>query len=401
MTEPYYSDSHVQIYHGDCRDVLPTLDPVETCITDPPYGLSFMGRSWDHEVPGPEYWTLVRGAVKPGAMLLAMGGTRTWHWLAVGIEEAGWEIRDTLMWLYGSGFPKSLDVSKALDKAAGHWRGRAGAVTIEDQPSKGTEYERNPKGEPITKDAQRWDGWGTAMKPSWEPVILAMNSTDGTFADNAIAHGIAGLNIDGARIDAEKLTGWNGNPSPGYSGGLDARDERDAGGRPVDGRWPPNVILDEDAAAILDGEAGDKVHGAGHARDGYDANRGSEYDATSYHLGQNRRMHRYGDDGGPSRFFYTSKASRSERGDFNDHPTVKPLDLMAYLCRLTATPTGGTVLDPFMGSGSTLIAANRVGRKAIGIERNEHACEIAVKRIERENLDLFTTGTSEGGAIDG
>lgn len=176
MPEPYYSDAYCRIYHGDCRDILQTLPEagyIPTCLTDPPYGLSFMNRDWDKTVPGSPYWQSISNALLPGGLLLAFGGTRTFHRLACAIEDAGWELRDTLMWLFASGFPKNLDISKAIDKAVGAAR------------------------EPPTTEAQTWQGWGTALAPAYEPIILAQKPLDGTYAQNALQHGVAGLYVDG------------------------------------------------------------------------------------------------------------------------------------------------------------------------------------------------------------
>jgi site-specific DNA-methyltransferase (adenine-specific) len=376
---PYYEGPGVQIFCGDCRDVLPSLAGISTCITDPPYGLGFMGKDWDHSVPGVHFWQLVLAALKPGAHLLAFGGTRLWHRLAVGVEDAGFEIRDTLMWLYGSGFPKSLDVAKAIDKASGNERGKRDAVKTGNAAMSGHNFERTPKGTPIAAEAKAVSGWGTALKPAWEPILLARKPLQGTVAANVQAHGTGALNIDECRIGSEQC-GWNGGQNPNSFGGFSGP----PGPPGPPGRWPANLILDEDSAALLD------------------------------------------ERGGASRFFYTSKASRSERergidgpavlhgksrgaaaaaargedydnGDSgfnrtvrvrNDHPTVKPLDLMRWLCRLTKTPTGGIVLDPFMGSGTTLVAAREEFRPCIGIELDERYCEIAAQRLSQGVLDL-------------
>ena len=391
--KPYYSDAQVTIYHGDCRDVLPAIDPCDTCVTDPPYGLAFMGKAWDHAVPDAEYWRAVRGAVKPGASLMAFGGTRLWHWLAVGIEEAGWEIRDTLMWMYGSGFPKSLDISKALDKAAGAEREDLGPspnwrdAKRENGQSAGHFANPSRLTAPATDAAHEWQGWGTALKPAWEPIILAMRPLDGTFAENAVKHGVAGLNVDGGRVGTGERVYIEslGNRDPDRCYGKGLHGSKNAG-TTTEGRWPANVLLDEEAARMLDEQSGVLTSG----EPGVRRSMGFQGHASPPSVRQTGP----GDSGGASRFFYTAKASRSERGEFNDHPTVKPLDLMAYLCRLTATPAGGTVLDPFMGSGSTLIAANRTGRKAVGIEKDEASCEIAAKRIMAENPDLFAGGAA-------
>ena len=210
--QPYYEKNGITLYHGDLRDVLPqALQPstVDFVVTDPPYGLGFMEKDWDFDVPGPAFWTAIAGVCKPGALLLAFGGTRTWHRLVGAIEDAGWEIRDCLMWLYGQGFPKSLDISKALDKTAGAEREVVGRRSQPD--IRGDSYQnRQRHGKagnveildtvPATELAKRWNGWGSSLKPAWEPIVLAMKSLDGTFAQNAQRHGVAGMNIDGCRI---------------------------------------------------------------------------------------------------------------------------------------------------------------------------------------------------------
>lgn len=398
---------------GDCREVMAAMpaDSVDTIITDPPYGLSFMGKDWDQSVPGPDYWRAALRVAKPGALLLAFGGTRTFHRLTCAIEDAGWEVRDCLSWLYGSGFPKSLDIAKAIDRKrddradvlrvtafvraardaagvtnatiddafgthgmAGHWTSTATqpAVPTWEQWAKLREilamgdrmdaevwrlngrkgtpgHERTDRvttaagesgsmsggrvnvldaGAPATEAAKTWHGWGTALKPAWEPIILAMKPLDGTFAENAQRHGVAGLAIDAGRIGTDSTRRDTGGAAVWGQAG------RIVGGSDC-GRWPANVLLDEVAAA------------------------GEEW----------------------SRFFYCAKASRSERGEGNDHPTVKPLALMRYLCRLTKTPTGGVVLDPFAGSGSTGVAAVLEGRPFVGIELDPHNAQIAVGRL--------------------
>ncbi len=329
------------VHTGDCRDVMASMgaNSIDTIITDPPYGLAFMGKEWDRQVPGADYWRAALRVAKPGAMLLAFGGTRTWHHLASVIEAAGWEIRDSLMWLYGSGFPKSLNVAKA-------------------------------------GGGESFNGWGTALKPAWEPIILAMKPLDGTFAGNAKRHGVAGLAIDAGRIGA---AGGTRKTSPGkrvsvsaYGNGLNG-----GGSAPIDaGRWPANLLLDEEAAAALD-EQSDELSSGTMAPTQTSGPSHFGRGAVGGHVtGQT-----YGDTGGASRFFYCAKTSRRERGEGNDHPTVKPQALMRYLCRLTKTPTAGVVLDPFAGSGSTLLAALAEGREAIGIELDQHNADIARVRV--------------------
>lgn len=394
---PYYEDAFVTIYHGDCRDVLPTLEPVETCLTDPPYGLSFMGRDWDHGVPGEAFWSLVKDALLPGAMCLAFGGTRTFHRLTCAIEDAGFEVRDCIMYLYGAGFPKSLDISKAIDKAAGAEREVVG--TIPDRwAGKGNVLQRSLQAEaeavnltlPATDEARQWHGWGTALKPAYEPIVLAMKPLEGTFAENALERGVAGLNIDGCRIgtDGRPHIVGHGEDSPGKNtyGSNGPGGGSHSQGTTMQGRWPANVILDEDSARLLDEQSGEL---SGRGNNG-PHRQGSTPGQNTYGTYRERKADysHLKDSGGASRFFYTSKASRADRGPGNDHPTVKPSDLMKWLVKLTATPTGGTVLDPFMGSGTTLYAAKEMGRKAIGIELEERYCEIAASRLAQGVLPL-------------
>jgi len=302
-------------------------------VTDPPYGLSFMGKGWDHGVPGVEFWAEAMRVAKPGAHLLAFGGTRTYHRLACAIEDAGWEVRDCVMWVYGSGFPKSLDVSKAIDKAAGAKREVVGsAVTA-----------------PATDDARKWQGWGTALKPAWEPIIVARKPLVGTVAASVLEHCTGAINVDGCRIGmmTQEEIARSGRSTTGMfaKGGLDWS----RSGKEPQGRWPANFIHDgsEEATAPM-GEA--------------------------------------------ARYFYCAKASKADRGEGNSHPTVKPTELMRYLCRLV-TPPGGVVLDPFMGSGSTGKAASLESFRFIGIEREAEYAEIARHRIqaalEGQEPDLF------------
>lgn len=390
--KPYYEADRVVLHLGDCRDVLALLadSSVDAAVCDPPYELGFMGKTWDgsgiaYSVP---MWREVRRVLKPGGHIAAFGGTRTYHRMACAIEDAGFEIRDSLIWMYGSGFPKSLDVSKAIDKAAGHWRGRAGDVSSENGAMGGPNYDRTSKGEPITATATAtaWDGWGTALKPAYEPIVLARKPLIGTVAANVLTHGTGAINVDACRIGTS------------------------------DGRWPANVLLDEEAAALLDAQTGDA--GAGGRASGPSLE--SPYDnAFTYgaRRGTSEPAPFYDDSGGPSRFFYTAKASRTEReagvdvdparrtdSDSrqdgapgsdnprlrvnerrNDHPTVKPVDLMRWLCRLV-TPPGGIICDPFLGSGSTAMAALDEGFRCIGIEREPRYIAIARDRITHRHL---------------
>lgn len=428
----FYSDDHSEVHHGDCCVVMASMQEnhFDTVICDPPYHLTqasrsgsprqndpetpfgrtklgsagFMGKTWDGGDIAfqPETWRAVLRVCKPGAMLLAFGGTRTFHRLVCAIEDGGWETRDCLAWLHGSGFPKSLDLSKALDAAVGAEREVVGPNRFDGLNGKqnlncyGT-ASRPPETIATTAEAKLWSGWGTALKPAMELICLAMKPLDGTFAQNAMKHGVAGLNVDGGRIahdePAKTTTGRKFTSGQLSRRSNDGRDMERLGaiafGRGirelpasanVAGRWPANVILDEDAAEMLDEQSGKSSEtqrilnrGGGRAMDGWG-------------LDSESKGITYGDSGGASRFFYTAKASRSDRGASNDHPTVKPTELMKYLCKLTATPTGGKILDPFSGSGSTIVAARECGRHCTGIELEEDHCRIIVDRIRQMML---------------
>jgi len=381
---------------GDCIEQMRTLeaDSVDAIVTDPPYGLEFMGKEWDgFGTPlGFQTWSeqWAREALrvlKPGGHLLAFGGTRMYHRLAAGIEDAGFEIRDTLMWLYGSGFPKSLDVSKAIDKAAG-FEGKVvakGKSWNNPESKDGDTARMNASpGEYDIKElsdaAKKWQGWGTALKPAVEPIVLARKPLINTVAANVLTHGTGALNIDASRIGTTVET-WPssrsyapGQMQPGGIGGTQVT------GAAPSGRWPANILLDEEAAAMLDEQSGNlavnKV-----AFYPYRENGG---DGPSVGLsGTKNAPNGYGDIGGASRFFYVAKASRSERNaglERNIHPTVKPVALMKYLIRLVV-PKGGVVLDPFLGSGTTAVAAIEEGVEWIGCEREPEYVEIIKARV--------------------
>lgn len=341
---------------GDCLEVLRDLpsESVDAVVTDPPYGISFMGKEWDHGVPGVEFWREILRVAKPGAHVVAFGGTRTYHRLAVAIEDAGAEIRDCFVWAYGSGFPKSHDVSKAIDRAAGAVRDVVGSkrgtgadpsTGRKDMPGKAVGVKQVaidvPITAPATDAARRWSGWGTALKPAWEPAVMARKPLIGTVAANVLAHGTGAINVDGCRVGTEGGTRAVNHVQKdnrllvGSNGKRNEIESIDAG------RFPANLIHDGSAPAL-------------------------ELFPREAH-----------------RFFYTAKASRADRGDGNIHPTVKPTDLMAYVCRLV-TPPGGLVLDPFMGSGSTGVGALREGFRFIGIDKTPEYVEIARRRLEVE-----------------
>lgn len=521
----------ITVHHGDCLDVLRTLPDgsVDSVVTDPPYGLEFMGKEWDGadgfrrslnaadtgrdnqfgraSRTSPQYNT-GRGArvaaeradeltprgrghttsagpylaagvdsvrvaglpfqewcqtwateclrvLKPGGFMLAFGGTRTWHRLTCAIEDAGFEIRDSIAWLYAQGFPKSLDVSKAIDKAGGaspeaqattlrvareragltrddvatrvgctassvrDWEeGRARATgaavefitpsaqyrpiladllgyTADERRVAGTALDRRGDGtviglghsgieygEVATSAAQQWQGWGTALKPSHEPIVVARKPLVGTVAANVMAHGTGALNIDGCRVSTDSTVRSNttemgyhgGNLAASYGTGSDA------------GRWPSNVVLDEHAAADLDAESGERPSG-GRLSGGEPS---ASFKDTYGVMDGRGAWEPYEDTGGASRFFpvfrWQAKAHTAERPRSSDgvaHPTVKPLDLMRWLVRLV-TPPGGTVLEPFAGSGTTIEACLLEGFHCIAIERDETYLPLIQERIDRQ-----------------
>jgi DNA modification methylase len=425
---------------GDCIEQMRTLEAesVDAIVTDPPYGLEFMGKEWDgFGTPlGFQTWSeqWAREALrvlKPGGHLLAFGGTRMYHRLAAGIEDAGFEIRDTLMWLYGSGFPKSLDVSKAIDKAAGAEREvvgiKPGHENFVNSPhvvrKEGWDRPWKADAEKVrlshlqtsasTEAAKKWEGWGTALKPAVEPIVLARKPLIGTVAENVLTHGTGALNIDASRIGTEQVSTHLA-PVGTLAGGPEGRGaRRDAEGKTMGsthiGRWPANILLDEEAAAMLDEQSGVSKSQGG--RIGKKEHGSLAIGAAGvYEKGDPG----FGDTGGASRFFYVAKASRSERNAglehlpernkykkggvggtgglrsveaainatpmANIHPTVKPVALMKYLIRLVV-PKGGVVLDPFLGSGTTAVAAIEEGVEWIGCEREPEYVEIIKARV--------------------
>ena len=377
----------MQLMHGDCLDVLRGMadNSIDSIVTDPPYGLSFMGKKWDYDVPAVEVWAECLRVLKPGGHLLAFAGTRTQHRMAVRIEDAGFEIRDMIAWVYGSGFPKSLDVSKAIDKAAGVEFDAVPATGVGFMNAEGaggynvTKNQLVRKGE-STDAARQWQGWGTALKPALEPITVARKPLVGTVASNVLAHGTGAINIDGCRVPAEKPTGWGGGGSALYEGGL----SREGGEARLQnaGRWPANFIHDG-------GEPADQLGGA--ARFFYCAKvskRDRDDGLDGFTVKQST-----GGGGGIGEYLNDVDSASGKFGSEkaparNHHPTVKPTNLMAYLCRLV-TPPGGIVLDPFMGSGSTGKAAMREGFDFIGIEKDAGYFAIAQRRIEQAQQQLF------------
>lgn len=344
-----------EIYNCECIEGMRELpaDSVDAIVTDPPYGLSFMGKEWDHGVPGEKFWVEALRVAKPGAHLLAFGGTRTYHRLACAIEDAGWEVRDCLGWLYGSGFPKSMDVSKAIDKSLGAERAtvRIDAKQVRnpksingghgvdggDRPwmqlAREQGFYEKPGDIPVSDAAKQWQGWGTCLKPAWEPIIMARKPFKGTVAACVLEHGTGAINIDECRVGTDVLHEQKAGQAK-----IGTFERRNMVTPEHIGRFPANIIHDgSDEATAPMGEA--------------------------------------------SRFFYCAKASKKDRGEGNNHPTVKPQALMQYLIKLVA-PEGATVLDPFLGSGSTAVAAVELGRHYIGYELSPEYFEIACARLD-------------------
>ena len=392
---------------------------VDSIVSDPPYGISFMAKKWDYDVPSVEVWKEAMRVLKPGGHALIACGTRTQHRMVCNIEDAGFEIRDVVSWIYGSGFPKSLNISKAIDKAAGAERevvglkdnkGRtAGNIACQ---SMNTDPHGDPITAPATDEAKQWDGWGTSLKPSVEFFTLCRKPlSESTVAKNVLKWGTGGINIDGCRVGTEKIkTCAKGKGSSftsvGSSQGFNGCPESTH-----QGRFPANLILDS-SQEVLDLFPETKTNA--------NNNGSSVYDGTSNHtFGKYAPRPAKGqstDKGSAARFFYCPKASKKDRdeglegfeekesaamagnmvdgqrlaGDGtpiktpirkNTHPTVKPTALMSYLCRLI-TPTNGVVLDPYMGSGSTGKAAVREGFSFIGIELDPDYYEICKARVK-------------------
>jgi site-specific DNA-methyltransferase (adenine-specific) len=434
----YPEDYLNKIICADCMVAMKDIpdNSIDTLISDVPYGLSFLGKRWDYDVPSVEVFKEMLRVAKPGATALIFAGARTQHRIATNIEDAGWILKDCIMWIFGQGFPKSTDISKQIDKQSGMERKVVGIRKSDGGRSEKTssvgQYLINygqymSITEPATPEAKLWNGWHShGLKPAYEPIIVAMKPNDGSYAENALKWGVAGLNIEEARIsyknDEDKKSGQSARPSLTKDtmfsmGGLD-RSQRDN----IQGRYPANIILDEEAAQELDKQSGILKSGAllpGYKRGmGRIINLGGgiierKYDSNS---GGASRFFKVIEDDYP-RFIYCAKAGRSERNRGceeledkpagqslkddkytrenmgntpavnrepikNNHCCVKPLKLMEYLCILTRTPTGGIILDPFAGSGTTCMAAKKIGRTYIGIEQDEEYCKIARARID-------------------
>ena len=434
------------IHHGDCIETMNAMPPesVDAIVCDPPYGLSntdpgsvadtitkwasgdrghvptgrgFMGKAWDAFVPPPAVWDECMRVLKPGGHMAVFAGSRTHDLMGLSIRLAGFEIRDSMAWLYGSGFPKSHDVGKAIDKLAGAEREVIGSKIGlpgyhlsgkgEAGPAYGSNLQQVTSEQraaaaavtaPATPEAAQWDGWGTALKPAFEPIVLARKPlAEKTVARNVLAHGTGAINVDACRIGTdEKIAAHHGTANPrvamgdgwgeGYQVGQAASTPPN-----TSGRWPANVLLDQHAAAWVDEQSGDRSEGRfpGSLRKSPKFT-GATYNGGKPYAGRVEEPPRsMGDSGGASRFFYSAKAPKSERPNVNgvQHETVKPLKIMRWLIRLV-TPPGGTVLDPFAGSGTTIEAAIIEGFDPVGIEMEADYLPLIQHRIDRQASQL-------------
>jgi DNA modification methylase len=439
MNEPF------RLYQGDCLERLKELpdNSIDSIVTDPPYGLSkqpdmievltnwlngedykhnskgFMGKEWDSFVPGPAVWRECLRVLKPGGHIVAFYGTRTYDLGVLAMRIAGFEIRDQLAWAYGSGFPKSRDISKDMDKIEGAQReiiGKHAApgfakTNVDNEQQNRSTYEFQKLGGPVTDLAKHWEGWGTALKPAFEPIVLARKPLEDTIAQNVMKHGVGGINIDGCRVGTSKnipaSASKTHNKIYGKGMGSASCGESGSGFDPNVGRFPANFMHDgsDEVVSLFP----------------YSKNTGGDgYKNIMFAGGKKTGGRGLGDEGSAARFFYCPKASKKDRDEGldhlpdkewrhegaavperdnrpflpskNNHPTVKPTELMQYLCRLI-TPVGGTILDPFMGSGSTGKAAMYEGFNFIGIELMQEHMEIAEGRIRHALQDSLNSTT--------
>lgn len=437
------------IIQGDCLESLKKLEDnsIDAIVTDPPYGLSFMGKRWDYDVPSVEIWEECLRVLKPGGYLLSFAGTRTQHRMAVRIEDAGFEIRDMIAWVYGSGFPKSLNIGKAVDKLQGNEREVVGTQMLggnaaQTTKEKGGTYASNtnavgvkPIEVTLTKGTSEWEGWGTSLKPALEPITVARKPIEGNVAQNCLKWGVGGINIDGCRVGTEEMDTSKNRRDTKTTKDLTWVMGKDGGGEIKIGRFPANLIhdgSDEVKECFPESKSSNAVR-KNKVKTGLNGIY-NEYEAQD--------SFGFNDSGNASRFFYCAKASKSERnkgceglevsekftaGNYsqsptckdcnltlngtndhskcsgevyykemeskntkNHHPTVKPIALMEYLVKLVSKK-GHTVLDPFSGSGSTLIACKKLKRNYIGMELDPEYIKIAEARLNsiKEENTLF------------
>jgi len=419
-------ENNIQLFLGDNRNVLKNIaeNSVDSVACDPPYELGFMGKKWDSTgiANDVNLWKEVLRVLKPGGHLLAFSGSRTYHRMVCAIEDAGFEIRDQIMWVYGSGFPKSLNIGKAVDKLLGNERdvvgiGKSGNPETHTASLNMSQVNNNTFGGEFEVTKGDWEGWGTALKPAHEPIVLARKPiSEKTIAENCLKWGVGGINIDGCRISTKNTYHYNrkgGNTGAVSWNGLNC--EVSADSNPL-GRFPANLIHDG-SDEVTDLFPNTK---RGHIS-GYNFEKGNQDNPARNVTNIKSGIH-FGDSGSAARFFYCAKTSSKERdaglNNFNDterirqglagehkntfsknsHPTVKPIALMKYLITLI-TPKNGVVLDPFMGSGSTGVAAKLLNRKFIGIELSEEYIKIASERIKNAKTEEDTQPEEKTDAI--
>ncbi len=399
------------VIQGDSKEELQKLEAesYHSCITDAPYELGFMGKRWDDSgiAFDVEFWKKVRRVLKPGAHLVAFGGDRTHHRMMAAIEDGGFEIRSTLMWIMAGGFPKSHDVSKAIDKLKGEDREVVGTKQIGNSSrSEGKDWNQQSgfsNGEvditaPSSEEAKKWKGWGTALKPGYEPICLARKPlSEDTIAENVLKHSTGAINIGDCRIgDSKNVPSSPSRASEGNSlsgskdGSLRNETGNETGHNPNVGRWPSNLFFEERASHLLDKQSG-TLHSRGNVNQSTSGGgSGNTVNPGPKHKSDHHKRELLQKDGGASRFFYCPKAHQGERNigcENNEHPTVKPIELIAYLVRLT-TPPGGKVIDPFGGSGTTGIASILEQKDFTLIEKDENHANLAERRIKyaKENI---------------
>ncbi len=438
-----FKNKNYKIACGDCLDKLKKLptNSVDSVVTDPPYGISFMSKKWDYDVPSVEIWKEVFRVLKPGGFLLSFAGTRTHHRMAINIEDAGFEIRDMIAWVHGQGFPKSIDISKAIDKKLGKKREvlkrtitKSGGMANVNKVNKEQKFRPNNYNEhgnifeetiPASKQAKYYYGWGTALKPCIEPIVVARKPlSEKTVSDNVLKYGTGGLNIDGCRVshnDKNTLSRYKnklgkevqeGKTGIGYKKKNFGKHSKENFEKAKQGRWPGNLIHDgsEEVVKLFPNTKSGSIK------------KGTKYNhsncKTMGSASGSVKSDFIGSKGSASRFFYCAKASKKERdmglnspeklcGMMEDdnypiktgsgkvrntkrrnyHPTVKPVALMRYLVKLV-TPKKGIVLDPFMGSGTTGISAIQEGFKFIGIEKEKDYFDMCKTRLTYISNDI-------------
>ena len=378
-----------KILCGDSLEVLKDFEDnyFDSVVTDPPYGLAFMGKKWDYDVPQVELWKEVYRVLKSGGHLLSFAGSRTYHRMAVNIEDAGFEIRDMLGWLYGSGFPKSHNIGKAVDKLQGNEREHLGKKIKKAGDITGGNFKKGgnykDKEIDITKGNSEWEGWGTALKPAHEPIVMARKPFNTSVAENVLTHGTGGINIDECRVGTETMKFQKASSLGNKKTMEGGKANQDYTKEDTQGRFPANIIHDGSEEVLEVFEESSRFFYCAKASKA-ERNMGLDELSTKQTTGGGGLTAPKDNDGN-----YIVSGSKGTAGKYgsakapqkNYHPTVKPIKLMEYLVRLV-TIKEGIVLEPFAGSGTTLIACKQQGFNYIGIEREQEYCDIAEARLK-------------------